>query len=254
MSSINRSDGSGVPTGTVQKFFRNGDIDTGSTPEDIWDGGGVYGGFALTSAQPIELLSDNAADTAAGTGARSVRVFGLDDNLFPIQEDVIPNGVTPVALVNNNIRIFRAQVLTAGTNETNVGTITIRTTAGATPALQTMAQILPDNGQTLMGIFTTQSGVESFIARIQASMRQPTAGSTATGIIQTRLAGASPGAWATKHTFELQSDGSSNINAQFNTRISVPAESDIRVRATEVSTNNTIISGAFDLCLTSRSP
>lgn len=247
MSENNISDGSVVPVGSVQKFFRNGDIDTATVPEDIWDGGGVYGGFALTSDQPMEILSDNAADTAAGTGARTVRVFRLDDTFTPIQEDVTLNGITPVALAVDGFRGFRVQVLTAGTNESNVGTLTLRTTAGATPALASMALVLPDNGQTLMGIFTTRAGLTSYIARIQASMRQATAGSTGTAIIQTRDAGISNGAWNTKHTFEFQSDGSSSENVPFVAKIQVMEKTDIRVRATEVSANNTIISGAFDL-------
>lgn len=49
--------------GSVNKFGRNPDIDTGSLPEDIWDGGGVWA--APTQSRTHNVASTQAAD--AGT-------------------------------------------------------------------------------------------------------------------------------------------------------------------------------------------
>ena len=35
---------------TRRKFGRNADVDAGSTPEDVWNGGGVYTGFPTSGS------------------------------------------------------------------------------------------------------------------------------------------------------------------------------------------------------------
>jgi len=45
------------------KFGRNGDVDIGSTPEDVWAGGGEYTGFNATSNENIQVSSDDANDS-----------------------------------------------------------------------------------------------------------------------------------------------------------------------------------------------
>jgi hypothetical protein len=53
-----------------KKFGRNEDIDTDSEPEDIWHGGGPYTGQPTSgSAETVTVVSDNANDTAGGTGS-----------------------------------------------------------------------------------------------------------------------------------------------------------------------------------------
>lgn len=109
------------------KTGRNTDIDTATAPEDLCDGGGVYTGFPVTgSAETLEVFSSDANDTAAGTGARTLRLFGLDANYVQITEDVTLNGVTPVTTTQTFWRMHRAQVLTAGSGGFNAGTITVR--------------------------------------------------------------------------------------------------------------------------------
>jgi hypothetical protein len=44
------------------KFGRNPDIDTGTAPEDIWNGGGNYTGFNATANQNIEVFSSDVDD------------------------------------------------------------------------------------------------------------------------------------------------------------------------------------------------
>ncbi len=113
----------------VNIYGANEDIDTGSG-EDVWDAGGFYTGQPTHSAgaEAIEVLSSSANDTSAGTGARTVRVYGLDAN-FDIQtQDVTLNGVTPVDTAGTFKRCFRIEVLTAGALGANAGTITARHT------------------------------------------------------------------------------------------------------------------------------
>ena len=87
---------------SFRKFGRNNDIDTSTVPEEIWNGGGLR--YYPSTAAALNVVSTNANDTAAGTGARTVRVTGLDANWNEISEIVTLNGLTPVQTVNSYLR------------------------------------------------------------------------------------------------------------------------------------------------------
>jgi hypothetical protein len=78
------------------------------------------------------IVSSSAADTAAGTGARTVNItwMNLDGTLAGV-ETVTLNGVTNVNLVTTTkCYIEKISVLTAGTGLVNAGTITLRSGLG----------------------------------------------------------------------------------------------------------------------------
>lgn len=102
----------------------NADVDTATTPEDVWGGTGLIP--IPSAAESWEILSASANDTAAGTGARTVIITTLDANYVEVVQTVVLNGVTPVALTGTHIRINAAVVLTAGTSRVNEGLLTIR--------------------------------------------------------------------------------------------------------------------------------
>jgi len=85
-----------------------------------------------TSAAQRSIRSDNAADTSAGTGARTVRVTYYDNTTAgPFTETVTLAGTTWVNTVATNIRyVEKIEVLTTGTDGWNVGIITLRTGTG----------------------------------------------------------------------------------------------------------------------------
>jgi len=80
------------------QFGRNTDIDTGSAPETVWNGGGVYTGLPLESVAPgtLDVSSDNNNDTLAGTGARTVKLMGLGKNWEYQEETLNLSGTSPV--------------------------------------------------------------------------------------------------------------------------------------------------------------
>lgn len=79
----------------------------------------------LNAVDTLHVLSDAAADAAAGTGARTVYVWGLDADWNPISETITMNGVTAVASTLEYIRVQGAYVVTAGTGGQNAGHISI---------------------------------------------------------------------------------------------------------------------------------
>ena len=103
------------------KFGFNADID--QTEETVWDAGGLY--TYPASALAMTIVSSNANDTSAGTGARTVRVIGLDANYAEVTQTVSLNGTTTVSIPTSLIRVYRAFVVTAGSGNTAAGTITI---------------------------------------------------------------------------------------------------------------------------------
>jgi hypothetical protein len=78
------------------------------------------------------VVSSSANDTGAGTGARTIKITYYDQTgAGPLTESATLNGVTPVNLVNaNHCFIESIQVITVGSNGSNVGTITLFTGAG----------------------------------------------------------------------------------------------------------------------------
>lgn len=116
----------------------------------------------MTTAQQLKVSSTSTSDTAVtGTGARTLRILGLDSNYDEIEEDIDLAGTGVVTTSNSYLRVFRSFVLTCGTSLTNVGTISINNNAGTV----TQAIINPDDGQTLMALWTVPRGKTAYIIR-----------------------------------------------------------------------------------------
>lgn len=79
----------------------------------------------LSAAETIEISSDSAADTSAGTGAQTLLMDGLDNDFLEIEENITMNGTTPVNSVNQYIRVLNCRVVTAGSGGQNAGAITM---------------------------------------------------------------------------------------------------------------------------------
>jgi hypothetical protein len=211
-------------------------MDALDSAEDVWLAGGVYTGF-LSAGGTVNVVSGDTADTAAGTGARTVRLLGLDANGNRASEDVTLNGTTPVTSTTEFLRLQRAYVLTAGSGGTNTGVITIDTTVGDT----VMATIGAADGQTLIAAYTIPAGFDGHIFRWSASIaRASGAAGSGTIALQTRSAG---GAWRTRETQELQTGALFTKDVALN----LGPLTDIRIRVLSVSDNDTIISAQFDV-------
>ena len=189
---------------TKQQFAvsgRNPDVDSG-TDEDVWNQGGDYPFQAVDAA--TEIVSDDANDAAAGTGAQALRVTGLSGGLI-VSETVATNGLTPVALSNQYNRIFSTEVTAAGSGGENAGTILVQQTAG--PLV--LGAVLPGAGNVLNGIFTIPDNWGSTtLLSLSASLGKQ-ATSFLSFILQFRRPG---GGWTIGVVFDLNSQGSGVVN------------------------------------------
>ena len=228
-----------------RKFGRNVNIGTATTPEDVWNGGGVYTGFPTTgAAETVEVFSASGNDTSAGTGARTVQLFGLDADYNEQTETITMNGTTPVTSSLTYWRLARARVLTVGSGQTNAGEITIRHT---TTTANVFAVMPAAKGQTAILAFTVPAGKKALFSQIQMvveggsnsgaemSFEFKIRDNSSAGVVRTLLYGfASRGA-----PFVEQSAFTDPIGEKV----------DVWVTVTDVSSNGTIVSGDLQYML-----
>jgi len=146
----------------VNKFGYNPSIGSGSF-ETIWETGDDYPW--QSSAVTVDVVSDDTNDDVAGTGARTLRIQGLDGSYNFAEETVDMDGTTTVTTTQTFLRVFRMSVQTAGTSGNNIGNISVTYTGGSDVA----ATISPGNGQTLMCLYTIPAGYTGYLLSIDVS-------------------------------------------------------------------------------------
>lgn len=223
----------------VNKFGYNSSISTGTTPEDIWEGGGVYTGFA-TDAETVQVLSSSAADAAAGTGARTIRVTGLDANYNVQQETITLNGTTPVNGLLNFIRVHTATIITAGSSGVNAGAITVRQT---TTTANVFLSIVIGRNQSNCSAYTIPAGYTAYMRSLHIACGKP-ANVVLDGNIWTRNFG---GVFRSRRPFFV-SDNYRLSDAIYGGLV-FTEKSDIVLRINTCSANNTAVNGGYDLIL-----
>lgn len=149
------------------KFGFNPDID--DSLETVWAEGGLYS--YLSTATVLKVSSSSANDTSAGTGARTVELFGLDGDYNEISETVTLNGQTAVNTTQSFLRIYRMIVKTAGTGAQNAGVIYAGTGTVTTgvPANKYATIAIGDN-QTLMALWTVPAGYTAYVNQIDVTV------------------------------------------------------------------------------------
>lgn len=177
-------------TNVLRQQGVNEDVDAGT--EDIWDGGGTYTGHPTGSAEAINIVSGSANDAAAGTGARTLRVEGLDASGTYVEETFTLNGTTPVVSSSTWLRVVRAFILTAGSGGTNAGAITIKhnvTTANV------FAVIKASRGQAMLAVFTVPAGRTARVTSWGGQVYGLSATAGGEGTLRLKIRPQGSGAW-----------------------------------------------------------
>lgn len=228
----------------VNKFGRNSEIDSGDS-EDVWDGGDDW--VAPTTARLHDVKSTSGNDTSAGTGARTVEVYGLTGwSTAEVSETVTLNGTTNVATSNSYVIIHRMKVLTAGSGAINAGDITATAQTDATVT----AQITAGEGQTLMAIYGIPSGQSLSLLNYYAAMnRTQTSGNIDVVVKITFNPDATNPVYRVAHRIGLNVAGTSFVQPTFLPPTSVAGPAIIKVRGDSASANNLDISAGFNAVL-----
>jgi len=225
----------------IHKFGRNPDIDTAAGFEVLWNGGGPYTGFDPTGAEVLSLVSSDANDTLAGTGAITVELFGLLADYTEDSEVVILDGVTPVDTIKTFIRMNRMIVRTAGSGGSNVGELTcIQKTAG-----HVMAVMPVGYNQTMISAYTIPIDKDAWFLTWFAGL----AGKTQ-AVCNVRLVARPFGeTFQVKEEMSVGGAGTSgSLRPYAAPKQRMAAKTDIFIEA-DTSLNDSAVAGGFDLLL-----
>jgi hypothetical protein len=234
---INISAGDVAGTGYIEKFGMNTDVD--SNKETIWDGGEIYS--YISTAETVAVTSTAGVDSAAGTGARTVEIQGLDANHTLVYETLTVGGG---AGTQEFLRIFRANVVTAGTSGVNEGTVSITSSDTST----VLAQIGIDGtganaagrGQTFMALYTVPAGKTAYLTQWTVGC-----GKQNTDAVATFLARPEGGAWNAKDIITVSA---TTYAKDYKIPLQFTEKTDIEIRAYS-TTNNSLVSSTFNLLL-----
>jgi len=220
----------------LYKFGVNPDVN--GTEETVWSEGGDYPW--PTSAAIVYVSSTSAADAfPSGTGARTVRVFGLDASYLEIEEDIELTGQTQVATTQQYLRVYRAYVLTSGSGGGAAGTVYVGTT-GATAGVPAVVYAnLSLGNQTQMAVYTVPAGKTLYVDDLLFTAAISQANNFATVKFATR--GVSTD---TFRTLVIQNIQSNTDLIPFSYPLKVLEKTDLECRAVTTSSNNEI-SAAF---------
>lgn len=199
-----------------------------NTPVDLWEGPTPNYVFPPAGGIQMSVVSTNANDTLAGTGAQKVHIHYLD-NLYVEHEEILSmNGVTPVNTVATNIfRINGFHSIQVGTGGTTAGNISLTSIGGAT----TYGILIAGFNTSKLGIYTVPAGKTGYISHWQAAAGSAT-GSHFTQIhmqATTHLGALWSGVFIIQDMMSCLNGG--NV-ASFDIPIPIPATADIKLKAT----------------------
>ena len=219
----------------VAAFGNNTDVDQSTVPEELWPGGGSYP--YMTAATSLEVVSTSAADTALGTGARSVIVIGLDVNYVEQSDVVVMSGTTPVQLPRQYFRINMVELVSAGTGRVNAGTINIRNTGAGT-----IRAIMPlGTGSSQQAVYTVPAG-HTFLIRSTIGTINLTSGIDKNVTIGTHVRLAN-GTSRRRGQFSLSSIVPFHLTSDF--VFPLPEKTDVSLEVTFTATNDVNVTAGF---------
>ena len=225
----------------ITVFGYNPDVDT--SEESVWPNGGTVP--HPTAASVLKVSSTDAADASpSGTGARTVRITGLNGSFNEVSETIVLNGQTAVNTVNSYLYVNGLTVTSVGSGGANAGDINVGTgtvTGGVPAVLYDMIAIGYNNRTT--GHYCVPAGYTAFLVHGLFTAGQASGSTSITG----KLLVHSPddnivrvGAITTLNNGVVQ--------YMFNYPTAIPEKSCVGATAIG-SANNNSVSSMFNICL-----
>lgn len=150
----------------VHKFGRNTGVPNGSF-EFVNTLG--FTAWPLSAATTVRIKAGgDAADTAAGAGAREVTVQGIDSSFNETSEAIATAGASASSATTASFwRVHRAWVSAVGTyGAANTAAVTIENSAGGTDLIQ----IATGEGQSQFCAYTIPTGKTGYLISIQLTV------------------------------------------------------------------------------------
>jgi len=174
----------------------------------IWNVTGAYP--YPTSALTTTIVSTSANDIAAGTGAREVTVTGIDGNWDAVTETIALNGLTPVTLSTNLLRVNLMDIGECGSSGTNEGDIDIL----HSPTV--LGRIDIGLGRSKSAVLSVPNGVGGYIERVVSGIEGNNSANALVGVYTRSVVSPLHG-WIQHHngTATAQKDYEQSFNANF---------------------------------------
>ncbi len=201
---------------SFEKFGRN---PTAGTGDDIWANDGVW--TPAATAAKINVSSSSVNDTAAGTGARTIYIEGLNGDYDITSETLSLNGTSAVETVNSYLNIHRGYVVTAGSGGALAGDITGVSQASGTPTLFKMLQTA---AQTNLAMYIVPRNYSLYVKNIGVAFQSTNVNGTADITIRAKPFG---GVYRTRGNFAL-STGVGNVEHDYNYQLVFPEKTAIK--------------------------
>ena len=228
---------------SVIVFGYNPDVDT--VRVTVWPYTGVLP--LAPAALQLKVSSSSASDTAAGTGARTVVVAGLDANYNEISETVTLNGQTAVLTTQSFLHINDAYVATTGSGLSAAGDIYFGdgvVTAGVPATVYDLIKF--DYNQRITGSYTVPAGFTAYVVQGLFSAGQPGGSAQVVG----RLLTIAPD--RVRRTAAITTINNGAADYAFEYPISIPEKVTLEASA-QGSSNNNEASSLFVLVLVKNS-
>ena len=204
---------------------------TSTSYQTIWSQNSLYSYPA--SATVMTVSSGSASDTAAGTGARTVYLNGLDANYNQIGETVALNGQTGVSTVNSYLRIFHIMVSTAGSGGAAVGAIYVGTGTITTGVPANVYGVYGANGGSTACVWTVPAGYTAYIVSFAVAAGCTTAGAfTSLGLYNRPLGG------VFDNTVQGRAANGAPFTVPFFYPLSFPEKTDLEIRASSTTASS----------------
>lgn len=192
------------------------------------------------------IASASANDTAAGTGARTVRITYLTATFTgPFTETVTLNGTTYVNTVATNIcYIEQIEVITAGSTGSNVGIITLKAATAGGGA--TIVTINATNNQTFIPIHYVPTGKTCKITGISCGHNGTTVGSGALFTVNALDLSTANAVERQVSDFVRLYGQTSTFSRNYTSPIVVSGPARLRIYVTPETASSTVYRSSFD--------
>lgn len=226
----------------VNKFGRNAAVAAG---DGIWMPSTAFPvPSTITPAVASIVSSDDADNKSAATGALTARIYGLSGTKLAITEVVTLTGTDAVTTTQTFSRVYRVKVLTAGSGNSNAGTLTV--SIGAV----TVAFVAIGRNQTEQAWYTVPSDAIGLIHRVRTSFSS-TSATRAASVEIACSASEDSNVITPLTTLNMVTVGTSGAAIDFNPPIYVGPGIDVMLRCLAISAESEI-HGSFDMTVLKR--
>ena len=232
------AEGKYIGRSIFNRLGQNPDVDIAATPEDVWNGGGVYTGFPTGAAEEFEAFSSSASDT----GILTITYLASATATAYQSVTITLNGTTPVGTGITGIRVQSAIYNSGSPTASNLGAITVRHKVTTT---NIFCVIVIGNGQSMLTSFTIPYGSVGYIKRLFCRVIGNVTVSI-NGSLWYRESGTSP-----RLRRPFTATNATSFEEHPYGGLAAPALTDINMRITTVSSNNCDIVAGYDLLLVS---